>query len=103
MTVAEYAQMINGEKWLPNGKQCELFIIECENYTHKTLYKLPIKPSPNLPTQEAIYLYPSLCFFEGTHVSVGRGTNKPFQVIGYPNFEKGSYTFTPQSIKGTAE
>ncbi len=103
MTIAEYAQMINGEKWLPNNMQCELFIIECKNYTHKTFYKLPIKPSPNLPTMAAIYLYPSLCFFEGTDVSVGRGTDKPFEIIGKPDFEKGSYVFTPKPIKGVSE
>jgi uncharacterized protein YbbC (DUF1343 family) len=103
MTIAEYAQMINGEKWLPANMQCELFIIECKNYTHSTFYKLPIKPSPNLPTMAAIYLYPSLCFFEGTDVSVGRGTDKPFEIIGKPNFEQGSYEFTPKSIKGVSE
>jgi uncharacterized protein YbbC (DUF1343 family) len=103
MTVAEYAQMINGEKWLPNKTQCELFIIECKNYDHKTFYTLPIKPSPNLPTMEAIYLYPSLCFFEGTDISVGRGTDKPFEVVGRPGFEKGTYEFTPKAIKGVSE
>lgn len=103
MTVAEYAQMINGEKWLPNALQCELYIVECTNYTHHTMYSLPIKPSPNLPTMEAIYLYPSLCFFEGTDISVGRGTEKPFQIIGKPNFTKGDYEFTPKSISGVSE
>ena len=103
MTIAEYAQMINGEKWLPNNAQCELFIVECKKYTHKTFYTLPVKPSPNLPTMEAIYLYPSLCFFEGTDISVGRGTNKPFEVVGRPNFEKGTYEFTPKAIKGVSE
>lgn len=103
MTVAEYAQMINGQKWLPKGIQCTLYPIKCIGYTHSTLYHLPIKPSPNLPTMESIYLYPSLCFFEGTDVSVGRGTDKPFEVIGRPNFAKGSYEFTPQRIAGVAE
>jgi len=103
MTIAEYAKMINGEKWLPNGVQCELKIVKCKKYSHKTLYSLPVKPSPNLPTMAAIYLYPSLCFFEGTSISVGRGTDKPFEVIGRPNFEKGTYKFTPQAIKGVAE
>lgn len=103
MTVAEYAQMINGERWLPDSLQCELFIIECKGYDHKTLYSLPIKPSPNLPTMASIYLYPSLCFFEGTDISVGRGTDKPFQIIGKPGFTKGNYQFTPQPVKGAAE
>lgn len=103
MTVAEYAQMINGQKWLAKGLQCTLYTIKCTNYTHATLYSLPIKPSPNLPTMESIYLYPSLCFFEGTDVSVGRGTDKPFECIGRPDFEKGSYQFTPKRIAGVAE
>lgn len=103
MTVGEYAKMINGEKWLPKGAQCQLTVIKCKNYTHQTMYKLPIKPSPNLPTMESIYLYPSLCFFEGTDVSVGRGTNKPFESVGKPGFTKGSYEFTPVRIPGVAE
>jgi uncharacterized protein YbbC (DUF1343 family) len=99
----EYAKMINGEKWLPKGAQCQLTVIKCKNYTHQTMYKLPIKPSPNLPTMESIYLYPSLCFFEGTDVSVGRGTKKPFESVGKPGFTKGSYEFTPVRIPGVAE
>lgn len=103
MTVGEYAKMINGEKWLPKGAQCQLTVIKCKNYTHQVMYKLPIKPSPNLPTMESVYLYPSLCFFEGTDVSVGRGTNKPFESVGKPGFTKGSYEFTPVRIHGVAE
>lgn len=103
MTVGEYAKMINGEKWLPKGTQCQLTVVKCKNYTHQVMYKLPIKPSPNLPTVESVYLYPSLCFFEGTDVSVGRGTNKPFESVGKPGFTKGSYEFTPVRISGVAE
>jgi len=100
MTPAEYAAMLNGEHWLKNGVQCKLQYVRCENYHHKTLYTLPVNPSPNLRTMTAIYLYPSVCLFEGTQVSVGRGTDKPFTQIGYPNFEKGKTTFTPQSVSG---
>lgn len=103
MTIGEYAQMINGEKWLPNGIQCKLNVVPCVGYAHSILYALPIKPSPNLPTKESILLYPSLCFFEGTDVSIGRGTDKPFELVGKPNFVKGSYEFTPKSIKGVSE
>lgn len=103
MTVGEYAQMINGEKWLNNGIQCNLKIIKVQNYTHDSMYKLPVRPSPNLPTMEAIYLYPSLCFFEGTNYSVGRGTNKPFECVGKPGNSIGDYHFTPKSIPGIAD
>jgi len=103
MTIGEYAQMINGEKWLENGVPCELQVIECKNYTHSCRYSLPVKPSPNLCSDEAIYLYPSLCLFEGTDMSVGRGTAKPFQVFGHPNLTIGNYCFTPEPIKGVAE
>lgn len=99
MTVAELAVMINEEGWLNNGIKCDLSYILCKNYTHNTHYSLPIKPSPNLPNMQAIYLYPYLCFFEGTVLSVGRGTVTPFQVIGHPEID-GEYTFTPQSIPG---
>ena len=99
MTVGEYAQMINGEGWL-NGKKCDLKIITCENYTHNDLYELPIPPSPNLKTMTAIYLYPSTCYFEGTNVSVGRGTDHPFQFIGTPGFKEGKVSFTPTSREG---
>lgn len=100
MTVGEYAYMINEEKWLEGGKKCDLTVIECKDYDHSTLYQLPINPSPNLPTMAAVYLYPSLCFFEGTVISVGRGTDKPFQVVGHPKLKDAPYKFTPQSRTG---
>ena len=102
MTIGEYAQMINGEKWLENGIQCELKVIPLKNYTHQTFYSLPIKPSPNLPNDKAINLYSSLCFFEGTNVSVGRGTDKQFQVYGSPFMadEDINYCFTPKPNLG---
>ena len=93
MTVGEYAKMINGEGWLLGGVQCNLKVIPIENYTHQTVYNLPIKPSPNLPNSNAINLYPSLCLFEGTNVSVGRGTDLQFQVLGSPFLEHSDYTF----------
>ena len=100
MTIGEYAQMINGEGWLSGGIKADLTVIHNRNYTHDTFYDLPIKPSPNLPNIRSILLYPSLCFFEGTQLSVGRGTNSQFQVIGHPNYQNGSYTFKPKSMKG---
>jgi len=100
LTVGELAQMINGEKWLKNGVVCDLQIIKCLNYNHSSKYSLPIKPSPNLPNDISIRLYPSLCFFEATNVSIGRGTEFPFQVIGYPDKKFGTFTFTPQDIEG---
>ncbi len=100
MTVGEYAQMVNGEGWLKTGMKCDLKVIKCKNYDHNTFYELPIKPSPNLPNIRSIYLYPSLCFFEGTTVSEGRGTNKQFQVYGHPKFEHGDFSFTPESMPG---
>lgn len=103
LTIGEYASMVNGEKWLNDGVQCKLKVVTCQNYTHDSLYVLPIKPSPNLPTMNSIYLYPSLCFFEGTVVSVGRGTKRPFEIAGHPKFSKGSYTFVPQPIKGVSD
>lgn len=99
-TVGEMAQMINGEGWLKNGVKCELKIITVKNYTHESTYAPPIKPSPNLPNYTAIRLYPSLCLFESTSVSIGRGTTFPFQVIGYPDQKFGKFSFTPQSLKG---
>lgn len=102
LTIGEYAQMLNGEKWLSGGLVCDLKIIKVKNYSHKTMYNLPSKPSPNLPNMTAVYLYPTLCFFEGTIVSVGRGTETPFQIIGYPGFTEGPLSFTPKSIKGMA-
>ena len=103
MTIGEYAQMINGEQWLENGVQCDITVITIKNYTHNTSYSLPIKPSPNLPNDKAINLYPSLCFFEGTNVSIGRGTDKQFQVYGSPfmSDEDINYCFTPQPNFGS--
>ncbi len=103
MTVGEYARMINGEGWLKNGVKCDLTVIACQNYTHSTLYDLPVKPSPNLPNQTAIYLYPSLCFFEGTDISVGRGTGFPFQVYGSPKLPGNGFNFTPESMPGASD
>ena len=104
LTVAEYAQMLNGEGWLANGVKCKLNIIKVAKYVHSLPYTLPVKPSPNLNTQQSILLYPSLCLFEGTIISQGRGTNFPFTVLGNPDL-KGKYKFffTPKSIKGMSE
>jgi uncharacterized protein YbbC (DUF1343 family) len=102
MTMGEYAQMVNGEGWLENGAKCDLKIIPLKNYTHDSLYELPVRPSPNLPNMDAIYLYPSLCFFEGTIISVGRGTEMPFQIIGQPEYRDGKTVFTPKSIINAA-
>jgi len=99
-TVGEMAQMINGEGWLTNGAKCDLKVVPVKGYTHQSRYSPPVKPSPNLPNYLAIRLYPSLCFFESTSVSIGRGTLFPFQVIGYPDEKFGSFSFIPQSIKG---
>ena len=101
MTIGEYGKMINGEKWLKNGIQCDLKVIPLKNYNHQTKYSLPIKPSPNLPNDKSINLYPSLCFFEGTNVSAGRGTEMQFQVYGSPYITKSSFTFTPQANEGS--
>lgn len=103
MTIGEYACMINGEGWLANGAKCSLEIVPLIGYDHQTIYELPVAPSPNLPNMRAIYLYPSLCFFEGTAVSLGRGTEAPFQQIGAPWFKGGTAAFTPQPIKGKSE
>ena len=100
MTVGEYAQMLNGEKWLSGGKTCKLTVISCKNYDHKTMYELPVAPSPNLRSPVSVLLYPSLCLFEGTDVSVGRGTSKPFEVWGHPGFKNMPYSFTPVSTPG---
>ena len=100
LTVGEYAMMANGEGWLTNGIKCQLTVIKMDNYAHHKLYELPVRPSPNLPNMNSIYLYPSLCFFEGAQVSVGRGTGKPFEMIGFPGFKKGEVTFTPKEIPG---
>ena len=103
MTTGEFATMINGENWLSNGKPCQLTVIKCKNYSHDSLYKLPIRPSPNLPTMASIYLYPSLGLFEGTNVSIGRGTDLPFESVGRPHQKEGSYSFVPRSIPGVAD
>jgi len=103
MTIGEYAKMVNGEKWLKEKKQCNLAIIKCDNYTHDSRYQLPVRPSPNLQDMKAIYLYPSLCLFEGTVVSVGRGTKSPFKVYGHPQMTLGSYLFMPEPIKGISD
>ena len=100
MTIGEYATMVNGEGWLSNGVKCELEVVPCQNYTHLTEYILPVPPSPNLPNQNAVTLYPSLCFFEGTNVSVGRGTDKPFQQIGAPYFTDAPVSFVPKDREG---
>ncbi len=100
MTVGEYARMVNGEGWLAGGIQCSLTVAPCKNYDHTTRYQLPVKPSPNLPNMRSIYLYPFICFFEGTEVSVGRGTDKQFQVLGSPGFSGGDFSFTPQPMEG---
>jgi uncharacterized protein YbbC (DUF1343 family) len=99
-TVGELAQMINGEGWLTNKSKCNLLVIKCLNYNHNTAYNPPIAPSPNLPNLQSMLLYPSICFFEGTDVSVGRGTDKQFQVIGSPNPKNGTFTFTPEDKPG---
>jgi uncharacterized protein YbbC (DUF1343 family) len=103
MTIGEYARMVNGEGWLLNGIKSQLEVIPCQNYDHKTRYDVPIKPSPNLPNMRAILLYPSLCFFEGTVVSIGRGTDKQFQVIGAPKATTGDFKFIPRSMEGAAD
>lgn len=100
MTLGELALMINGEGWLTDKRKCELTVIPCKNYKHSTLYELPIPPSPNLPNIKSIYLYPSTCFFEGTVMSLRRGTSLPFQVYGHPDYKGSNYSFTPQSISG---
>jgi uncharacterized protein YbbC (DUF1343 family) len=99
MTIGEYAQMINGEGWLNEGQECDLRVIGCENYTHKDYYELPVNPSPNLPNMASVWLYPSLGLFEGTVVSVGRGTDFPFQQFGHPGL-KADHSFTPEARLG---
>jgi uncharacterized protein YbbC (DUF1343 family) len=103
LTVGELAQMINGEGWLDGKRKCELEIIKLKNYTHQKAYTLPIKPSPNLPNQQSILLYPSTCLFEGTVLSVGRGTQHPFEWIGSPDLKDQPFQFTPISIEGMAK
>jgi uncharacterized protein YbbC (DUF1343 family) len=103
MTIGEYAKMINGEKWLSNGVTCNLTVIPCANYKREMPYSLPIKPSPNLPNDQSINLYASLCFFEGTNVSVGRGTEKQFQIYGSPFLLKTDFSFIPIPNFGAKE
>lgn len=102
MTVGELALIMNGEKWLDGGISCHLHVVKCTGYTHQTRYILPVKPSPNLPNERSVLLYPSLCLFEGTQVSVGRGTDKQFQVYGSPGATSGAYTFVPVSKPGAS-
>lgn len=101
-TLGELANMINGEGWLTAGKTCQLKVIPCSEYTHNSYFELPIKPSPNLPNITSIYAYPSLCLFEGTCISIGRGTNLPFQQFGFPNCNMGETSFTPKEIPGVS-
>jgi uncharacterized protein YbbC (DUF1343 family) len=103
MTIGEYAKMINGEKWLANGLTCNLTVIPCANYKRDMPYSLPVKPSPNLPNDQSINLYASLCFFEGTNISVGRGTEKQFQIYGSPFLLKTDFSFTPIPNFGSKE
>jgi uncharacterized protein YbbC (DUF1343 family) len=103
MTIGEYAKMINGEKWLANGIQCKLKVVPCTYYNREMKYNLPIKPSPNLPNDQSINLYASLCFFEGTNISVGRGTEKQFQIYGSPFLLKTDFSFTPIPNFGAKE
>jgi uncharacterized protein YbbC (DUF1343 family) len=100
MTIGEYALMINGEGWLKGHKKADLQVVKLDNYTHKTPYSLPVKPSPNLPNDLSVYLYPSLAFFEGTPLSVGRGTTNQFQIYGSPYYKKTPFTFKPVSREG---
>ena len=100
LTIGELAMMINGEGWLKNGITCDLEVVKVENYNHNKPWSLAVKPSPNLPNDMSIRLYPSLCFFEATNVSIGRGTSFPFQVIGYPDKIFGDFSFVPKDIPG---
>ncbi len=100
MTCGEYATMVNAEGWLTNGAKCQLKVIPVIGYSHQYSYELPVKPSPNLPNMTAVFLYPSLGLFEGTIMSVGRGTEAPFQVIGHPEIKKSTYSFTPKPNAG---
>lgn len=103
MTIGEYAKMINGEKWLANRLSCDLAVVPLRNYTHRRYYRLPIKPSPNLPNDKSINLYPSTCFFEAINGSEGRGTDKPFQVYGSPFLKNMSYQFVPKPNAGAKD
>lgn len=103
LTVGELAQMINDEHWLKDNLKADLKVIPIQNYKHADFYSVPVKPSPNLPNDVSIRLYPSLCFFEATKISIGRGTYMPFQVIGYPDSCMGNFTFTPVSMQGMSK
>lgn len=103
LTIGEYGKMINGQKWLANGIQCDLIVIPCLNYKKEMAYSLPIRPSPNLPNDQSIRLYASLCFFEGTNVSVGRGTEKQFQVYGSPFLPNTGFSFVPKPNLGAKD
>lgn len=103
MTIGEYAQMINGQKWLKNAVQCKLTVIPCVDYDRKMDYSLLAKPSPNLPNDQSINLYASLCLFEGTNVSMGRGTEKQFQIYGSPYLAKTNFSFTPKPNFGAKD
>ncbi|SFE85517.1 exo-beta-N-acetylmuramidase NamZ family protein [Flavobacterium xueshanense] len=96
MTIGEYGKMVNGERWLKNSIQCRLTVIPCIEYTREMKYNLPVKPSPNLPNDQAVNLYASLCLFEGTNVSVGRGTELQFQIYGSPYLPKSTFSFIPK-------
>lgn len=97
LTMGEIAMMAQGEGW---SRKCDVKVVKCSGYTHQTRYTLPIAPSPNLPNQHSIYLYPSTCLFEGTVCSLGRGTDAPFQIYGHPDYEGGEFEFTPRSVAG---
>ncbi|HLP11315.1 MAG TPA: DUF1343 domain-containing protein [Flavobacteriales bacterium] len=103
MTIGEYAFMIKGEKWIKKAETCSLTVVRCESYTHKDFYELPVAPSPNLTSMQAIYYYPTTCLFEGTTLSVGRGTKYPFRNIGMPGFKAGKNYFTPKPTPGAKE
>ncbi|MDY0077255.1 MAG: DUF1343 domain-containing protein [Bacteroidales bacterium] len=103
LTIGEYALMVNGEKWLVDSLKCELEVIKMGNYDRLSIDQLAVKPSPNLPNYQAIFLYPSLCFFEGTAISIGRGTDFPFQVFGHPDLSGFSFSFTPKKTTGASK
>jgi uncharacterized protein YbbC (DUF1343 family) len=100
LTIGELATMVNGEGWLADGKKCDLHVITLKNYDHKKKYSLLIKPSPNLPNDHAIAMYPSICLFEGTTMSLGRGTKTPFEILGHPSLKSYPFKFKPESIPG---
>lgn len=100
MTLGELASMANGEGWLKDGGKVSLSVVPCEGYTHQTRYRLPVAPSPNLKSMLAVYLYPSMCYFEATPVSLGRGTDSPFEIYGHPDMKGRSFEFTPRSVPG---